>query len=60
MPELNLDKVWGGPGGRTKPGESERVGGMKNSSCVKNCSEKPVADRLRSSEDTTERTFMPG
>ena len=34
MPELNLDKVWGGPGGRTKPGESERVGGMKNSSCV--------------------------
>ena len=34
MSELNLDKVWGGPGGRGKTGESERVRGMKNSSCV--------------------------
>lgn len=34
MPELNLDKVWGGPEGRGKPGGSERVGSMKNSSCV--------------------------
>lgn len=32
MSELNLDKVWGGPGGRGKPGEPERVGGMEECS----------------------------